>query len=253
MTPLYFGSGARRLFGIHEPGRSGTGAPRAAVLCYPWGQEYIRSHRSLRRLATMLAATGRDTLRFDYFGTGDSAGDMVDADVPGWESDIESAIDEVRDTSGAPRVTLLGLRLGGALAARVAARRPRDIEALMLWDPVISGQQYLHELHTMEASIAMTGPVQRKSECGGGHEILGFPLTTAMATEIETFDLRSLAASLPSRTLTLVSRPSPSADELASALEVEHVSCPPAWLEDRDTGAGAIPVKTLQRMIQWLA
>src|SRR3954451_13983708 len=76
MTPLFFGSRARRLFGIYEPGRSGSRVPRAAVLCHPWGQEYIRAHRSMRRLANMLSATGRDTLRFDYFGTGDSAGDM---------------------------------------------------------------------------------------------------------------------------------------------------------------------------------
>ena len=111
MTPLFFGSGARRLFGIYEPGRSGSRTSRAAVLCNPWGQEYIRAHRSMRQLAKMLTASGRDTFRFDYYGTGDSAGDMVDADLAGWENDIGSAIDEVKDTSGSPRVALLGLRL----------------------------------------------------------------------------------------------------------------------------------------------
>jgi uncharacterized protein len=261
MTPLFFGTGARRLFGIYEPGRSGSRAPRAAVLCYPWGQEYIRAHRSMRRLANMLAATGRDALRFDYFGTGDSAGDMIDADLAGWESDIETAMDEVKDTSGAPRVALLGLRLGGALAARVAVKRQKDVEALVLWDPVISGRQYLQELHSMETSIALTPPAQRPSESGGGHEILGFPLTTAMAAEIEALDLLSIVPGLPNRTLTIGSRPSLSYDDLASALRqrpdnppvIENILYPPAWLEDRDTGAGAIPVKALQRIIQWLA
>src|SRR5262245_860401 len=98
MTPLYFGSATRRLFGIYEPGTGGRRAPQAAVLCYPWGQEYIRAHRSMRRLAMMLSAAGRDTFRFDYFGTGDSAGDMVDGSVAGWEKDIEAAIDEAKDT-----------------------------------------------------------------------------------------------------------------------------------------------------------
>jgi pimeloyl-ACP methyl ester carboxylesterase len=258
---MYFGSGARRLFGIYEPGRSGGHAPRAAVLCYPWGQEYIRAHRSMRLLAKLLAASGRDTLRFDYYGTGDSAGDMVEADLAGWESDIEAAIDEVRDTSGALQVTLVGLRLGGALATSVAAKRPRDVEALVLWDPVISGRQYLQELHATEASAGLPDPVQRASESGGGHEILGFPLTQALAAEIEAFDLFSIAAGLPPRTLTLVSRRSPSHDDLAFELQrrshnppvVEQMACPPAWLEDRDTGAGAVPVPVLQRMIQWLA
>ena len=46
------------------------------MLCYPWGSEYIYAHRSLRLLAQRRAAAGIHTLRFDYFGTGDSDGDI---------------------------------------------------------------------------------------------------------------------------------------------------------------------------------
>jgi len=261
MTPLFFGSGTRRLFGIYEPGRSGNRAPRAVVLCHPWGQEYIRAHRSMRRLANMLADTGKDTLRFDYYGTGDSAGEMVDATLTGWEADIEAAIDEVRDTSGAPRIGLLGLRLGGSLAARVALRRQRDIETLVLWDPVISGAEYLRELHSTEESISLNKPAQRSLESGGGHEILGFPITAGMATEIESFDLLPIVARLQTRTLALCSRQTPSNKDLADAVErrtdespaFECIPCLSVWLEDQNTGAGAIPVQVLQRIIQWLA
>jgi uncharacterized protein len=264
MIPLFFGSASRRLFGIYEPGRApiqppegggkGGGRPRAAVLCHPWGQEYIRAHRSMRRLAVMLAASGRDTLSFDYFGTGDSAGDTVDGDLAGWESDIAAAIDEVMDVSGTPRIALIGLRLGASLAARVASKRPKSIEALVLWDPVISGQNFLQELHAMETSITSAAPVERPAESGGGHEILGFSLTAALAAQIETLDLLAVVPGLPPRTLTLFSRPSPACDVLASApMAVECMSCAPAWLEDRYTGAGAIPAKTLQRIVQWLA
>ena len=260
MTPLFFGSAARRLFGIYEPGHSSI-QTRAAVLCHPWGQEYIRAHRSMRRLAVMLAASGRDTLSFDYFGTGDSAGDMLDADLAGWESDIAAAIDEVMDTSGRTRVALIGLRLGASLAARVAIKRPKVIEALVLWDPIIFGQDFLQELHAMETSINLAGPVQRPAELGGGLEILGFPLTTALAAQMEMLDLLAVVPGLPPRTLTLFSRPTPACDVFASALQqrpdaplaMEYMTCAPAWLEDRHTGAGAIPVKTLQRIVEWLA
>lgn len=260
MTPLYFGSPDRRLFGIYEPGRASGRSPRAAVLCNPWGQEYIRAHRSLRRLAQMLAAAGRDALRFDYFGTGDSSGDMVDADLAGWEQDIETAIDEARDTSGAPSVTLVGLRLGAALAARVAARRTSDVEAIVLWDPIVSGVQYLQELRATAASIDPSQHLPRSSESGGGHEILGFPLTAAQTADIATLDLRPQIAGLPARMLVLVSQLSAAHDEFAVAVRgrsdhstFEHIASLPAWLEDRDTGAGAIPVKSLQRIVTWLA
>ncbi len=261
MTPLFFGAGSRRLFGMYEPGRAVGRAPRAALVCYPWGQEYIRAHRSIRRLSNLLAASGRDTLRFDYFGTGDSAGEMVDADLTGWQKDIETAIDEVKDTSGASRVALIGLRLGGSLAACVAARRQRDVEALVLWDPVISGRRYLQELHALEASITSAAPTQRPSETGGGHEILGFPVTSAMTAELESFNLLSVTAQLPVRKLTIVTEPSPAYDDWMTAVDwppdqpptIEQMPCPPAWREDRSLGAGAIPVNVLQRVIQWLA
>ena len=93
------------------------------MLCYPWGQEYLRAHRSMRLLADMIAARGCDVLRFDYSGTGDSGGDATTASFVEWESDIETAIDELKDMAGVSRVSLVGLRLGATLAARVAEGR----------------------------------------------------------------------------------------------------------------------------------
>ena len=58
MTPFHFGSGARRLFGLYTPAHSGAASTRAALLCAPWGQEYLRSHRSMRLLGRQLAAQG---------------------------------------------------------------------------------------------------------------------------------------------------------------------------------------------------
>ena len=146
MTPFYFGSTSRRLFGAYAPARGAGISASAVLLCYPWGQEYIRAHRSMRVLANMLCAAGFHVLRFDYFGTGDSAGESRDASLGSWEADIETAMQELQDTSGASRIVLIGLRLGATAAAKLAIRKPREIEALVLWDPVIQGSEYLQEL-----------------------------------------------------------------------------------------------------------
>ena len=262
MTPLFFGRGNRRLFGAYAPAPARSAGNRAFVLCPPWGQEYLRAHRSLRQLATMLSAAGCNVLRFDYFGTGDSSGDMAQADLRGWVSDIGSAIEEVRDMTGATRVGLVGLRLGAALASMAAAGQPRGIDSLVLWDPVVCGRDYLRELLGSEiwSPRGMVKPPERPAVSGGGHEIHGFPMTTAMATEVASIELPPLAQKLPAKTLVLASRPDPSLDSLRRALDqrpqgaapVEEIPCPPAWMEDRDTGAGAIPVKLLQRVVQWL-
>ena len=77
-VPLYIGAGdAPRLAWYHAPEvRSGQGV----VICPPLGHEYISAYRSLRELADRLAAAGVAVLRFDYHGTGDSAGEDDDPD-----------------------------------------------------------------------------------------------------------------------------------------------------------------------------
>ena len=262
MTPMFFGYGTRRLFGVYTPAR-GTGAQACAVvLCHPWGQEYLRAHRSMKQLATMLSQAGCHVLRFDYFGTGDSGGEMVDTDLDGWVDDIEAAVQEIQDTSGAARVTVVGLRLGATLAAIAAARQGDGIDAVVLWDPVVSGRSYLRELLDTDAWTA-AGPVPpppRASLPGGGHEVLGFALTAGMQRALRCLELAPLVCELPSRLLALATGPVSEADALRRALqarpggagEIVEVPALPAWLEDRSTGAGAMPLAAMQRIVQWM-
>ncbi|MEO8152050.1 MAG: alpha/beta fold hydrolase [Rhizobacter sp.] len=255
MTPFFFGESSRRLFGLYTPAHAVGGKQRGIVLCQAWGQEYLRSHRSMRQLAGMLAAAGYHVLRFDYQGTGDSAGEMTDADLKGWLGDIETAIDELKDTAGLNRVGLLGLRLGAALAAQAATRRRKDVDALVLWDPVVSGADYVDELRSSDEFALARPPA-----AGGGLEVLGFPLTDSLSRELKTIDLMKDIALWPARSLVTVSTTLPSHAALRQAIEaapggprsMEAIDSLPAWLEDRDTGAGAVPVKVLQRIVQWL-
>jgi pimeloyl-ACP methyl ester carboxylesterase len=113
------------------------------VLCQPWGDEYIYAHRSMRQLASRLSDCGFDTLRFDYFGTGDSAGEEWDADVAGMQADVVTAIETVTDLAATQKVTLIGLRVGANVAAGTAAGCPQAIEALVLWDPILPGDPCL--------------------------------------------------------------------------------------------------------------
>ncbi len=151
MNPYYFGTQERRLFGIYEAAQRSF-ANRGVVLCHPWGGEYIHAYRSMRQLSKMLSAAGFHTLRFDYFGTGDSDGDTVAGDLRGWETDIQAAVDELKDTTDSTRVSLVGLRLGATLAASLGARVGAEINSLVLWDPIVSGIEYLAEMQTCRPS-----------------------------------------------------------------------------------------------------
>ncbi len=255
MTPFYFGAKPRRLFGIYTPSRAGTARGRAVLICNPWGQEYLRAHRSLRHLCNILSGAGCHVMRFDYYGTGDSAGEHVDTSLSTWEADIETAIDELLDMTGASRVTLVGLRLGASVAAAVAARRGNRLDGLVLWDPVVSGAEYLAEL-TEAAQHAQPGSTENPL----GPDVLGFCLTAVWARDLETVDLTALVPRLPARTLAIVSRSLTSHTSLAAGLSaaqgtsepLQFVDGPPPWLEEEHTGAGIVPVELCRRIAEWL-
>lgn len=120
--------------------------PSGVVLCYPFGYDALCTYRGMRRLAERLAARGTPVLRFDYLGTGDSAGEASD---PGcwraWIDSIKQAVALLRETTGVERVTLCGLRLGGTLAA-LAAQELGGVDGLVLLAPVLSGKNYQREL-----------------------------------------------------------------------------------------------------------
>lgn len=261
MTPFFFGPSERRLFGVYDPAHDVEGATRGgAVICHPWGSEYIYAHRSLRQLAMRLSRSGIETLRFDYFGTGDSAGEMTDADLAGWKGDIEAAIEELTDLTGTKAIALIGLRLGANLAASVAAKR-RQVNPLILWDPIVSGKTYLQECGIAkgdERSLAPL-PVVRADNVGGGYELDGFPLTRGMAHEFENLDLTEDLADISANTLVILSARMPWLASLQRGVkqmsrahvELELLEDRSAWVERPET-IEAIPVKVISRIVDWI-
>ena len=261
MTPFYFGSRGRRLFGVYHPAQGGGGS-RAALLCYPWGHEYVNAHRSLVRLANLLSQSGFHVLRFDYYGTGDSGGEDHEATLEGARQDIAAAIEELRDLTGVERVSLVGLRLGAALAMEAAHDQPAIVQSLVLWDPVIKGAEYLRELYSMDDSMRIpgVGPAEKiGAERGGGREVMGLPLTEKVAAELTALDLTAILPQLPFPMLSVAIRPVPGSEDVRALLEprdngsaVELIDDQPAWHEDWPENVGVIPVSVLNRIVQWM-
>jgi pimeloyl-ACP methyl ester carboxylesterase len=188
MLPFYFGPSDSRLFGVyHAPDTAARAL--GVVLCQPLGHEYIRAHRTFRQLAAQLARAGFPVLRFDYFGCGDSAGVGEEGSVVRWQSDINSAIDELKDTSGVSSVAVIGLRLGASLALMATAGRS-DIERIVLWDPVLNGREYLEGIGRLQRRWLKGRPGSRLFAFRPRvTELIGFPMLDAMRREVEGIDL----------------------------------------------------------------
>ena len=175
MNPFFFGPSDRPLFGVYTHGKAGGGPSSAVLLCYPTGSEYMRAHRAFRQLNTLLNRVGMSVLRFDYSCTGDSAGDGTDASVAEWLEDFDWAIEELKDNALVDQVSVAGLRLGATLATRACLERS-DVEHLVLWDPIVSGRDYLDEVVGSPRPSGIVG-------------VEGFPMTPALRDEIDEFDL----------------------------------------------------------------
>lgn len=164
-TPLYFGPGERSLFGwFHAPAVESR-RDLGIVVCPPLGHEYVNAHRSVRHLADRLAASGVPALRFDYDGTGDSAGrDEDPGRVAAWTQSVREAMRTLRALSGCDRIGLIGLRFGALLAALVASET--EVASLGLWAPVTRGRSYVRELKALHLTGGRTS-TEGQMEPGG--------------------------------------------------------------------------------------
>lgn len=189
MNPFYFGDKQKRLFGVYHPPNA---APRdcGVVLCQPLHEEYAFSHRAMRGLAIRLAKEGIPSLRFDYYGSGDSAGDGSEVSVAQCREDILTASRELMDISGVSKVSLVGLRMGALVAAWVACEIS-SIDKVILWDPVFSGNTYLDELkfkHDEALKDISKQPINGDLSEG----LYGHSIPKLIQLELEGFDFTTI-------------------------------------------------------------
>lgn len=172
----------------------------AAVIAPPLGYEYWSTHRTLRTLAERLASANVPTLRFDYDGTGDSAGEAWDHDrLARWRESVRRGVDEVR-ALGAARVVLVGMRVGATLAAVEAASL--GVDALVAWVPVLSGRRYARELRMLGLPI----PVSEERPREGCLVYAGTVFTPDTLADLGELELEKMEARPAPRVL-IVARP----------------------------------------------
>jgi pimeloyl-ACP methyl ester carboxylesterase len=263
MIPSFFPDGSGQLFGVRHPPLAKLGRRRAALLCQPWGPEYVRTHRAFRQLAVQLSGRGFDVLRFDYFGSGDSAGEGTEATLERWVDDIGAAAEELRRGSDVEELIFVGLRLGAALAL-VAAGRRADVASLVLWEPFEDGDAHLAELLAAQAEWE-----RRKSwfDSGGGGgsngggalDLLGFPATPRFLAELKGFRAWTGKPGAIRRALLVEHEARAGSRKLQEALVgagilVDHRVVPAPRIWDVLVRASAlVPRATLDCVVDWCA
>lgn len=265
MKPFFFVSDGRQLLGLHHPPAGDAAAPaEAVVFCNPFGQEAIRSHRMYRVLADRIARGGRTALRFDYSCTGDSEGACGEASIDAWIRDVCAADREARRLSGASAVTWVGLRLGATLAV-LASRQVPSPARLILWDPVLSGADYLEELarsHVGFIAGVFRWSAERAARSRGIHaladlqELVGFEVSGSLRREIAAIGQGSLGVPQGTRVTVLGNGGgrsyAPWVKELVAqqvAADYVPVDDDTPWNSEEALNASTIPARTLDALL----
>jgi hypothetical protein len=231
----------------------------AVVLCPSMGLEAAYSARAVRALGLRLAHSGWAALRLDYVATGDSAGTWTDPGlVAEWLGNIRIALDYVRGL-GAPRVGVVGLRLGATLAA-AELDRGGPVDDLVWWDACATGRAYLREQAAF-AAFRRTLPwavEQPDAPSVPGEEGLieapGAVFSPSTAADLGSETIVAHDRRLASRELVLTREGRRPERALRERLTMPHVESSDIVGQETLFGEDAvIPLSTLDRIVSWFS
>lgn len=152
--------------------------------------------------ARQLAQAGYGVLLIDLFGTGDSIGDFADARLDIWRDDLRRAARWLQQQNGS-RLIFWGLRFGALLAVDVAHEFAPDLERMILWQPVVKGEQFMTQFMRLRLAADLMGAgekvttqdLRNAAYAGQRLEVAGYTLDPALVRAMDGIELKGRAVS----------------------------------------------------------
>ena len=166
----------------------------------PFGEEMNKSRRMATIQAREFASMGFTVLMLDLYGTGDSAGEFVDARWETWVDNLITGYDWLSERANGP-VNVWALRFGALLAVELLRSKSNDRSDawVILWQPMMSGDVVMTEFLRIELAAKMMSGVSRSANTiddlrgrlnsGESLEIAGYELHPELANSINAATL----------------------------------------------------------------
>ena len=195
-----------RRFCVFHAANENTQCRGAVLVAAPFGEEMNKSRKMLALQAKNLAQQGFAVLVVDLYGCGDSDGEFKDASWAQWKDDLHVAFSWLREHCDAP-ISLLGLRLGALLALDFMRDTAHQVDRLILWQPVLNGQQFLTQFFRLKlANDILSGSqeqsgstlaIRQQLNAGEIVEIAGYEVSSKLSASIDALNLTDFVSIKP--------------------------------------------------------
>jgi exosortase A-associated hydrolase 2 len=176
--------------------RKPAGARRCVLFAPPFAEEMNKSRRMMAETSIALAARGYASVLPDLYGSGDSAGEFVEAD---WATWVEDVIRVVRwcEESGLEVSAVVAVRLGCALAAQALRECGASVRSAVFWQPVTDGSRFMTQFLRLRVAASMMnsegaesiGQLKQLLQDRGRLEVAGYELSAKLVADIENVRL----------------------------------------------------------------
>ena len=252
---FFFGKGSE-LYGLFHPA-AGNSKSAAVLVCPPIGGEYKRCCFLLKILADSVSSLGTPIMRFDYYGTGDSYGNCIEATMERWISDVEQAHDELIRRTGCRNITVLAVRFGALLACN-ALGRLNNVN-WVLWDPILKGNNYYSRMREMHRTKVLRSKVFKNIAkprlIEGGEELMGSTYSDMAINQMRQLSIEIESKDENFRLLMTKTEDSskPLSSDTSSANTIEHLNLDVGWYNQNKIGAAITDNQILDRLLSLIS
>ena len=228
------------------------------IFAPPFAEELNKSRRMAALQARAFAALGYGVVQLDLFGCGDSGGELSAARWDTWKRDLAHACEWGLAQQDRPLI-LWGLRLGALLVLDYVMHSAQPVDALLLWQPVISGEAHVRQfLRLQDVQTALS------SHASSPSEVAGYTLSDRLQADIRAVDAHYLRPRCPVIWLELAATamlPQPSARLIeqwrqdGASVQTSVLSGPHFWATTEITDCPDLLQATLRAVQQpgWLS
>lgn len=131
-------------------------ANRALIILPPFADEMNKSRHIICKFIRLVTQQGYSCYLMDHFGTGDSEGNLNDANLALWRADLQLLIGQLA-TDGYQQVNFLAVRFGALQLFDLLNKNnlALPVEHVMLWQPVFELKKFWQQFFRIKIAEQM--------------------------------------------------------------------------------------------------